>query len=564
MPEPTSIQSQETKDLDILNEVPSRLFRYGNILVAGFVLSLIFLGFIIRYPDILQARITITTQEPPARVVANRTGKLIEIRVSEGSKVKADQILGILESNANYKDILTLKNELEKYNHRIQEGVFPPTSSWPRNLNIGLISNDYASFLSSLFTYERLNKFSVSLNRIRSERNKIRELISFRNTLEDQVENLNQELKLLENDAERDRKLYSENVISKKQLEEKERQLLVLKRQLQNVMLDLDNVDIQLLESERYISEFKSNSVEEVESARIDLFDKYENLLSLVWNWDRNYILRAPISGKVSLFDYWSENQIVNQSDEVFIVVPEKSNEIIGKVFLPIQNSGKLRIGQRAIIKLDDYAFQEYGTLKGVVKNLSIVPRGNLYSVEIDVNNELKTSYGKKLDFRSEMRGNIEIITEDISLLNRVLYELIRRLNLNTSSNRNETLSQSELLILDESGEDIITSLQVEVATTRNEQTSGLSRRSFLGEKNGMLFLYKRSSVVNMWMKNTLIPLDIIFIDSNNRIVNIVRNTKPLSTKTISSKTAVKTVLEVNGGFCEKYNIRAGYSIAFK
>ncbi|MHC2280213.1 uncharacterized membrane protein (UPF0127 family) [Bradyrhizobium diazoefficiens] len=98
----------------------------------------------------------------------------------------------------------------------------------------------------------------------------------------------------------------------------------------------------------------------------------------------------------------------------------------------------------------------------------------------------------------------------------------------------------------------------VEMATTEEEKQTGLMYRKELADGKGMLFDFNPEQEVSMWMKNTYVPLDMIFIRADGRILRIAENTEPLSTKIISSKGPARAVLEVVAGTAQKYGIRPG------
>ena len=98
----------------------------------------------------------------------------------------------------------------------------------------------------------------------------------------------------------------------------------------------------------------------------------------------------------------------------------------------------------------------------------------------------------------------------------------------------------------------------VEMATTEEEKETGLMYRKELADGKGMLFDFNPEQEVSMWMKNTYISLDMIFIRSDGRILRIAENTEPLSTKIISSRGPARAVLEVVAGTAQKYGIRPG------
>jgi len=102
----------------------------------------------------------------------------------------------------------------------------------------------------------------------------------------------------------------------------------------------------------------------------------------------------------------------------------------------------------------------------------------------------------------------------------------------------------------------------VEMATTEQEKETGLMYRKELADGKGMLFDFSPEQQVSMWMKNTYIPLDMIFIRADGRILRIAENTEPQSTKIISSGGLAKGVLEVIGGTAKKYGIAPGDKVA--
>ena len=98
----------------------------------------------------------------------------------------------------------------------------------------------------------------------------------------------------------------------------------------------------------------------------------------------------------------------------------------------------------------------------------------------------------------------------------------------------------------------------VEMATTEEEKTTGLMYRKELPDGKGMLFDFTPEQEVSMWMKNTFISLDMIFIRADGRILRIAENTEPQSTRIISSGGPAKGVLEVIAGTAKKYGIQPG------
>lgn len=113
-------------------------------------------------------------------------------------------------------------------------------------------------------------------------------------------------------------------------------------------------------------------------------------------------------------------------------------------------------------------------------------------------------------------------------------------------------------LVLIFTRENQIITVKAEVARTAEQRSQGLMYRKELGEDEGMLFLMPYSGYHQFWMKNTLIPLDLIFIGEDLKIKGLVENTTPESTTPLGISEPSKYVLEVNAGFCKKNGVQPG------
>lgn len=135
-------------------------------------------------------------------------------------------------------------------------------------------------------------------------------------------------------------------------------------------------------------------------------------------------MLKSSIAGRVSFLQIWTENQTIIAGDNAFSIIPTIEKGYVGKVKAQAQNSGKIKVGQRVNIRLANFPDREFGVLKGKVKNISLVPDkdGNLL-LDVSLPENLLTNYKKKIPFQQEMKGSAEIVTEDLRLLERILYQ---------------------------------------------------------------------------------------------------------------------------------------------
>ena len=125
-------------------------------------------------------------------------------------------------------------------------------------------------------------------------------------------------------------------------------------------------------------------------------------------------------------------NQYIRQGAHVFSVVPDGQLEYVAISKIPAQNSGKIKLNQRVQILLDDYPYEEFGSITGKVESFSNINVEGSYLIRISLDSvSLNSTYNKKLNYRSEMLGTAEIITEDLRLMERLFYRL--RSNLKTN-----------------------------------------------------------------------------------------------------------------------------------
>jgi uncharacterized membrane protein (UPF0127 family) len=128
--------------------------------------------------------------------------------------------------------------------------------------------------------------------------------------------------------------------------------------------------------------------------------------------------------------------------------------------------------------------------------------------------------------------------------------------------NEPQFTKEGELTFFNKNNNKIIT-IDIEIPDTPEEKRRGLMYRHVMADTEGMLFIHGMARYRFFWMKNTYIPLDMIFVDEEMQIVKIEENTKPLSEERIRVPRETQYTIEVNAGFCDKHGIEIGDSIQF-
>lgn len=187
---------------------------------------------------------------------------------------------------------------------------------------------------------------------------------------------------------------------------------------LQNMEIQITQMRENLLDTE-YQYQNKKNTLE------TQLKTYMAQLFSEIQSWEQNYAFIAPINGQVTFTTYWIANQNITTGENVFNIIPTDNGLLIGKAYMPMARSGKVKIGQKVKIHFTNFPDNEFGIVRGYVKSISIVPSknqdsDNSYIIEIELPDGLKTTYNKELPYLPEMQAQADIITEDLSLFERL------------------------------------------------------------------------------------------------------------------------------------------------
>ena len=373
----------------------------------------------------------LTGTNPVVTVVAKVSGSIENLLVSDNQFVEESDYLAIIENPVNTENILFLKdylNELYENIDSISSLTLPP-----KEMKLGHLQSLYSSFCASLFDYLEFYRLGYFVQKIDVIDNRINQHTIYTENLLNQRKLVSDQLKISNKQYQRDSVLNERGVISSEQFETAQQQLLQTQISLANMNSTLDNIKMQMIELEENRLDIENQYVETKSRMRFQIQNHISQLLNEIKTWEVNYVLLTPIKGKVTFTSFWKENQNIRAGEAVFNIVPDNGGEIIGKASLPVIRSGKIKVGQRANIRFISFPDNEYGIVKGKVKNISLVPlkETNLvnYIVEIQLPEGLNTTYKKELPFYPEMEARIDIITEDISLLERFFMPLKKVLN---------------------------------------------------------------------------------------------------------------------------------------
>lgn len=407
---------------DILTEPPHWMIRWGNTFIFVILLMILLMSWFIKYPEFIPAPIVVTSQNPPEKLEARTNSKIEKILIKDHQKVEKGKVMMVLQSTGNYQDILKLRNLMESVpaNH-LQDFPLEMVSAF----KLGEIQSDYNSFAKA-FQDERL---FTKLQPYAPENLAVSQSLSeYKSRIATLQQQRNLELakyELTKKNFQRSQDLYNQGVIATMDLENEKIKFLQEEQNLKNLNITLS----QMQEGISNLNKTKSGASINTEKDKINYSSQtlqlYEQLRKSLRQWEQNYLLVSSTDGIVSFQQFWGENQFVKSGDVMMSVLPENKEFIVGRMQIPSANSGKVQKNQKVLIKLDNYRFQEYGIVEGRVQNISLTPdeKGNYY-VDVILPKGLKTSYNKTLAFDKELKGNAEIVTQDLRLIERFFYQI--------------------------------------------------------------------------------------------------------------------------------------------
>lgn len=412
------LKTEEVNEL--LTSVPKWIVRWGITLIFTIMVLGLSLSFFIKYPDVLTAKTTITTLNPPVTLVAKTSGKISALNAVNNQTVKKGDVLLVIDNPANYLDVNTVIHLLDTL--KLKTKTLPGIIAYD-SLQMGDLTPAFIAFSKSYNDYKlqlEINPQEKEIAIINKELGQYQQLQSKYQTQENIYK---EEFFLVEKDYNRYTTLFQSASISPKEYEDKKREYLVSKRNYESIKITNINNKLTINNLEKNKLQLQMQAYQEIEKFSQSLSQNVQALKSQIETWQQTYLLKAPIDGKVSLFSFWNINQNLKQGDEVLSIVPVEKQEMVAKLLLPVNNSGKLKTGQTVNIKLNNYMYQEYGMLKGFVKNISVMPKNESYAIEVSLPNQLATTYNKHLEYKEEMQGTAEVITEELSVFQRVFYQ---------------------------------------------------------------------------------------------------------------------------------------------
>nr|WP_068893238.1 HlyD family efflux transporter periplasmic adaptor subunit [Pedobacter panaciterrae] len=413
----------------IIERMPTRFGFWVSMIVLFIFTGLLLFGWFIRYPDVIAGQIQINAITAPIKLVANSSGKLKLRGLKSMSAVKEGDVIAYIENSTNPSNVSYLDSLLRSYDP--SKDVMSLREKLPHSLLLGELNIKYFTFVNALqefWNYKQdklLNKQIENLYpQLKEQKNAIQSAAARVRMAEHTLSYINKFYK-------RDSVLFIKRVISESEFDKSKMSYLANEDAMQAAVNNLIQSRQAAQQTESRLQELGIQKSEKEKELHIAVISSYNDLLDNIKSWMQKFVFRAPFDGKVQFLKFYTENQFVQAGEQVFTIVPGE-NKAYGQVILPANGSGKIKLGQEVIAKLDNYPYMEYGSVKGKVASISLTSntekteKGNVetYLVAVYFPEGLKTNYGKKLDVKYESKGTAEIIVNDRKFIQRLFDNL--------------------------------------------------------------------------------------------------------------------------------------------
>lgn len=209
-------------------------------------------------------------------------------------------------------------------------------------------------------------------------------------------------------------------MIAPLELNQYKSKLIAKEQSLKQINTQLTNSDLASHGKEKELLDLQKSIVDQQQKFHSSLLD----LKSEIEKWIRQYVLIAPENGKVLFTSSLQENELIATGQSLLYIQP-KQTLFYAELMVGQKGLGKIRKGQKVMIKAESYQSEEYGYINGVVNYISNMPnRRDSFLVKVNLPEGLKTNYDKEIFFRNNLSAQADIITDDRKLFDRMMGQL--------------------------------------------------------------------------------------------------------------------------------------------
>ncbi len=409
----------------IFGKPPGWLLHWGITVMAIMLCVGLVIATYIKMPDVLDGKATLFTTNPPIDVNAKIDSRIDTIFVADKGKAKKGAEILRLESTVSSNDLV----ELYSFFDQISDVEYIPDYldiRFPKGLKLGTLSSTYIMMMQEFDGFQHFLRQSAVFVKIKSLTNEIGQIKKLNLSLLKQQGLYEQEVALSEKDYQRNKTLRDQGVIADSEKEKFESKILSEKRSLESFKTQQSSNEVRIEQIKTQINDLIADRSNGVSNKIFSIQQLKDRLKSEIIEWEESHLIRAPFDCQVSHSQYLTPNKNVKAGDILLTCLPQgHSDKMIAQGQISLKNAGKLEVGQKVILELENYPKQEFGTIIGSVADFSLVPNEDKYLVKFELPQPLVTNYKKTIPASQNMSASLSIYTKEYSLLERLFQNLM-------------------------------------------------------------------------------------------------------------------------------------------
>lgn len=419
------LRSDEVQEF--ISRKPNFFIRWGIVL---FFCVLVIIGTVcwfIQYPDLVISKARLTSINAPKEVITRTEGRLQQIVVTIGDKVKKGRILAYMESIANPTGVAHVQGNLDSIlflvsNNNTDKIVnfFPDYTQQHYLKELGELQQPFQTFMQSFISFRDFISNGFYLRKRNLLQTDMNNMIRLHSILKEQQTLLENDLALSKQTFEANESLAKDKVISALDYRNELSKLIAKQMSLPQIKSALITNESQQNDKRKEIAELENQIIVQKNS----FIQALQSLISQFQQWEYTYILKAPIDGTVQMTGFYQQNQFIKTGQILFYVQPDNTH-YFAEMLIPQYNFGKVAKGQEVLLKFQAYPFEQFGTVKGRIDFISSTPTDSGYLAKVTLPDGLTTNYGKPLEYQYGLFAQADIITESRRLIER-FYSNIR------------------------------------------------------------------------------------------------------------------------------------------
>ncbi len=412
---------------EVYNMSPNWWMRRGISVVFLILFVMLFLSYVIKYPDTIQSEFRLSTDNPSITLPSLTKKRIQTIFVKNNSSVKANDHLLVFANDSDYDDIMFLEKNLKDFSFN-REFIIPFfEKSILKNMQLGHpIEQNWYAFSNLLLEFYNIKELASYENRIEFLDEEIQKQLELKKHFNNLVL-LDEKQRILQDEKLKvDSILLSKGVLSRNDFRNSRANYLVSKRKLQQNQLSMERANLELVRLNNKVEGLKID--ENITSLKLELNirEAYNRLMTSIKQWKTENLFISNIAGTVSYIQDIKSGGFYK--GDIIVISPLKK-EFYALLQIPFTGAGKVEESSKTILKIYDYPYREFGNITGKITELNSVAGENFYLGKVAIDTKAKTTYNKKIVLKENMTGIGEIITKDRSILERLFEKLIYAFN---------------------------------------------------------------------------------------------------------------------------------------